>query len=131
MPDDSELDYLKTFIEEATTALIVNTYETIRKLKRITTGKKCLIEPGEFLSIDGQFYKKRYRLLLTLENEVNMTSILNEIIDGIVVFNKRGAGFTYPSVMCNITFRYSTKFFAEGSNKWYGNIYLDIEWVTS
>lgn len=127
MVDDSELDYLKTFIDEATTALTVETYETKRK----ATGRKnCLIEPGELLSVDGSFYKKRFKLKLRTLTEAIMTGFINEIIDGTIVYNRRGAGYTYPVTMCNIKFVYTNKTFVEGEI-WKNDIYIDVEWVTS
>lgn len=127
MVDDSELDYLKTFVDEATTALTVETYETKRK----GTGRKnCLIEPGELLSVDGSFYKKRFKLRLRTTTEAMMTGFINEIIDGTIVYSKRGAGFTYPATMCNIKFAYTNKTFVEGEI-WKNDVYLDVRWSTS
>jgi len=130
MVDDSELDYLKTFVDEATTGLTVATYETIRNIQQIAGIKKCIIEPGEFLSTDGSFYKKRFKLKLSVASEAIMTSVINEIINGCATYNKRGAGFTFPATMCNVTFIYTNKTFVEGKT-WLNDIYLDVEWVTS
>jgi len=127
MVDDSELDYLATFIDEATTALTVETYETKRK----ATGRKnCLIEPGEVLSSDGDFYKKRFKLKLRTLTEAIMTGFINEIIDGCIAYSKRAAGYTYPATMCHIKFVYTNKTFVEGEI-WKNDVYLDVEWVTS
>lgn len=90
-----------------------------------------MIYPGETLSVDGSFYKKRYLVKLSLENENNMTSIVNEIVEGIKNYNKRTAGYTYPATMCNLKFAYSAKSFIEGSGRWNLDVYLDVEWCTS
>ena len=131
MPDDSELDYLITFLDEATTSVTVKSFETIRKLPLIAGTKKILIEPGELLSTDGPFYKKRYKIKIGLENEANMMSIINEIINGTLNYNKRKAGFTYPTVMCNITFVYSNKGWVTTEGRWEYDVFLDVEWSTS
>jgi len=130
MVDDSELDYLITFIDEATTALTIKSFETIRRVEKIAGVKKCLIEPGELLSVDGSFYKKRYKAKLSVATEIVMTSIINEIVEGTISYNKRAAGFTYPVTMCNIKFIYSNKSYID-NNRWLNDIYLDVEWVTS
>ena len=133
MAADSELEYLVVFVEEATTTLIVDCYVDRRDVQGVTSAKKCLIYPGETLSIDGSFYTKRYLVKLSLENENNMTSIVNEIIDGIKNYNKRAAlpAFTHPVTMCNLKFAYSGKSFIEPNGRWNLDIYLDVEWVTS
>lgn len=130
MVADSELDYLITFIDEATTGLTVASFETVRKVEKIAGVKKCLIEPGEILSIDGSFFKKRYKLKLSVATEIVMTSIITEIIEGIKTYNKRGAGFTFPVTMANITSIYSNKSYID-NNRWLNDLYLDVEWVTS
>ena len=119
------------FLEEATTALTVNAFDTIRNVQGVTGAKKCLIYPGEMISVDGAFYKKRYMVKLSLESEATITSIVNEIVNGIKVYNKRGAGYTFPATMCNIEFKYSMKSFIEDYGRWNLDIYLDVEWVTS
>ena len=131
MAADSELDYLVVFIEEVTTALIVDSYEDRRQIKSIANAKKCLVFPGEIISTDGTFYKKRFLVQLSLENEANMTSIVNEIIDGCITYNKRGAGVTIETSMCNINFVYSNKSFVDSDGRYNLDIYVDVEWVTS
>lgn len=126
-----ELAHIKKFIEEVTTALIVSTWDAIRKVAQITTAKKCLIEPGEILSSDGSFYKKRYKIKLSVATEAIMTSIINEIVEGTILYNKRGAGLTYPATMAHVNFIYSNKSYISDSKRWLNDIYLDVEWVTS
>ena len=126
-----ELAHLKTFIEEVTTTLIVSTWDAIRKVNQITTTKKALIEPGEILSRDGSFYIKRYKIKLSVATEAIMTSIINEIIEGTILYNKRGVGLTYPATMANTNFVYTNKSYIGQSNRWLNDIYLDVEWVTS
>jgi len=131
MADNSELDYLITFIDEVTTALTVNSYETKRNIEDVAGAKKCLIYPGELLSSDGAFYRKRYLVKLSLENEANMMSIINEIINGTIAYNKRSGSYTYPDVMCNIKFIYTNKSFVSSNGRWNQDVYIDVEWSTS
>ncbi len=131
MADDSELEYLTTFIEEVTTSLIVDNYKDRRNIGEVASEKKCLIEPGEILSVDGSFYKKRYKIKLSLESEENIMSILNEIIDGTFTYNSGASGLTKVSVMCNIKFVYSNKAWVTSKGRWEYDIYLDVEWATS
>lgn len=128
MPDDSELDYIKTFIEEATTGLTVATFETIRKVEKVAGVKKSLVEPGEIISTDGSFYKKRYKIKLSVATEAIMTAIINEIINGTSTYNKRGTGFTFPASMCNVNFVYTNKSYIF-NNIWLNDVFVDVEWV--
>ena len=123
-------EYIVVFVEEATTALVVDNWVDRRNIQTVTGAKKCLVYPGETLSVDGSFYTKRYLVKLSLENENNMTSIVNEIVEGIKNYNKRAAGYTFPATMCNIKFAYSGKNWIENS-RWNLDVYLDVEWCTS
>ncbi len=122
--------YLDTFLTEATTAVIVESFLTKRKVSQLTTTKKALIEPGQMLSSDGAFYKKRFKIRLQMDSEANMTSVINEIIDASLKYNKRDGTLTEVSTMCNIKFVYTNKAFIQ-NNIWKQDIYLDIKWVTS
>lgn len=125
-----ELAHIKLFLEEATTDLIVSTWDAIRKVAGITTTKKALIEPGEILSVDGVFYKKRFKIKLSMSSEANMTSIINEIVEGCLAYSKRAAGYTYPAVMCHVKYVYSNKTYVKGET-WLNDVYIDVEWCTS
>ena len=126
----TELTVLDTFLTEATTNVIVESFLTKRKLPKLATAKKALIEPGEMLSTDGAFYKKRFKIKLQMNSEANMTTVLNEIIDATIKYNRRDGTLTEVATMCNITFVYTNKAFIQ-NNIWKQDIYLDIEWVTS
>jgi len=130
MADTTELMYLDTFITEATTAVIVESFLTKRNIEALTTAKKALIEPGELLSVDGSFYKKRYKIKLQMDTEINMMAAINDIIDGTIAYNRRDGTLTEVATMCNIKFVYTNKAFII-NGIWKQDIYLDIEWVTS
>jgi len=84
-----ELDYIRTFISEVTTDLMVKTIESTGNIAIVPSAKKCLIVPGSVLSVDGDFYRKRYKIFLNMENEANLTTIMNQIIEGTQLYNKR------------------------------------------
>lgn len=130
MVDTTELMYLDTFITEATTNIVVESFLTKRKISKLAGAKKALIEPGEILSVDGAFYKKRFKVKLQIDSEVNLITVINEIIDGTIKYNKRDGTLTEVTTMCNIEFVYSNKAFIQ-NNIWKQDIYLDVEWVTS
>ena len=131
MADDSELDYLKTWLEEVTTSLVVHTFNTTRKIGLVPGDKKSLIYPGETLSIDGVFYNKRYLIKLSMETEITHMAMINEIIDGCKLYNTTRAGLTSVGVMCNITYVYSGRSFIEVNGRWNQDLWIDVEWVTS
>ena len=126
----SELGHIDTFITEATTTVIVESFLTKRNIESLTTAKKALIEPGELLSVDGAFYKKRYKIKLQMDTETNMMAAINGIIDGTIKYNRRDGTLTEVSVMCNIKFVYTNKAFIV-NGIWKQDIYLDVEWCTS
>ena len=131
MADDSELDYLKTWLDEVTTNLTVATFETKRNVGYISGVKKALIYPGETMSISEYFYKKRYLVKLSTETEITHMSIINEIIEGCVLYNTTRSGLTSVSVMCNIHYAYSGRSFVEVNGRWNQDLWIDVEWSTS
>ena len=126
----TELTILDTFLTEATTNVIVESFLTKRKISKLTTAKKALIEPGEMLSVDDAFYKKRFKIRLQMDSEANLTTVINEIIDATIRYNRRDGSLTEVATMCNLHLTYTNKTFIK-NNIWYQDIYLDIEWVTS
>ena len=130
MADTTELMYLITFLTEVTTGVIVESFLTKRNVEAIPSTKKALIEPGGMLSSDGAFFKKRYKIRLSIDSEINLMTVINEIIDGTIAYNRRDGTLTEVSVMCNIKFVYSNKAFID-NGRWKQDIYVDIVWCTS
>lgn len=126
----SELGHIDTFITEATTAVVVESFLTKRNIEALTTAKKALIEPGELLSVDGDSYKKRYKVKLQFDTEANIMAAINDIIDAAVAYSKRAVGFTYPAIMRHINFAYTNKAFIL-NGIWKQDIFIDVEWGTS
>ena len=125
-----KLAYLDTFITEATTSVVVETFLTKRQVSRLTTAKKALIEPGEVLSSDGNTLRERFKVKLQFDTEANITAAINDIIDATIAYSKRAAGFTYPATMYHIKFAYTNKAFIQ-NGIWKQDIFIDVEWGTS
>ena len=131
MADDSELEYIDTWLTSVTTSLTVETIKTKKNVNYISGTKKALIFPGETLWIDDSFYKKRYLIKLSLDSEESFMSIFNEMVEGCKLYNTTRAGLTSVGVMCNIEIPYTGKGFIEVNGRMNQDIWLDIEWVTS
>lgn len=138
MADDSELDYLRTFLACVHTAATVkHLFETGKSTNTADT-QKMLVYPPELIGSDGDdFYWKRYLIKITEISEANLSTALNNIFIGIKKFNKRTAitSFTRPATMCHIRFananrsHFTKKSAAAGI--WSQDIWLDVEWSTS
>ncbi len=83
MADDSELDYIRTFLAYASFDSTVKHYSEIRKISAIDDTRRILIYPGELLSVDGKFYKKRYKVQISETSEANLMETFNNIIEAI------------------------------------------------
>lgn len=95
-----------------------------------------LVHPPELLSVDGDFYWKRYEVEIEEVGEVGLMTAINNIIIGIRKFNRRAAitGFTYASAstMCHISFANSSQIEAKSvSDHWECVIWIDVQWSTS
>ena len=83
MADDSELDYLRTFIAYACEDSTVKHYSEVRKIDTINATRRILVFPGEIISVDGKFYTKRYRIQLSEPSEANLMNTFNSLLDSI------------------------------------------------
>ncbi len=88
MVDDSELDYLRTFLTYACLNSTVKHFSEVKKISAINDTRRILIYPGELLSVDGKFYKKRYRVQLSEPSEANLINTFNSLINGIESLSK-------------------------------------------
>ena len=131
MADDSELDYIHTFLEAVTTSLAVETFETTRRIDVISGDKKALVYVGELMWIDGKFYKKRYLVKLSMETEITMMAIINEIIIGCYKYNNRTiGGYTYAAPMCNVNLAYGSRSFVTNNGRYKQDLWLDVEFAS-
>ena len=127
MVDDSELDYLITWLTAATTDVTVKSIETTRNISLVGAAKRALIFPPETMWINGAFYKKRYLIKVSAESEANHMAIVNDIIDGCLAYNKNPTVAT----MCNINYAYGGRCFVEINGRWNQDLWIDVEWITS
>jgi len=141
MPDDSELDYIRTFLGAVHTEATVKHFDEENNISLIADTRSMLVFPPEMLGSDGDdFYWKRYMVSILEESEIKMIDAINLIIIGIKEFNRRTAidGFTRPATMCHIKFAYSSpawSYTATGTatlgKEWACNIWIDIQWSTT
>jgi len=94
LADDSELDYLRTFLQYACRLSTVKHYSEKRLLSHINDTRRILIYPGVTLSTDGKFYKKRYKVKISDTSEAALTETFNLIVNGIINTLIRGQGAT-------------------------------------
>ena len=88
MADDSELDYLKTYLTYACYAITVKHFSEVKKLSSINDTRRILIFPGEIISVDGKFYKKRYKIKISDTSEAQLMDSFNRLVIGIDRFQK-------------------------------------------
>ena len=113
MVDNSELDYMVTFFTDITTSVTVASYETKRNIANVSGTHKLLIFPPETMSTDGKFYKKRYLIKLSVPTEANMTTVVDDIIEGCDNYNKRQTVTVFPPSMCNVYYAYGGRSFLQ------------------
>lgn len=132
MVDNSELEYLRTFLGAAhSDATAKHKYE-VGKMALINDTQKIMIEPGELLGLEKEdWYSKRYLVKLSEASEENLMVSLANIIAGIGKLNRRETitDYTRPSTLCHISIPYgqSTKK-NNKSGRWSMALYIDVEW---
>ena len=135
----TELDCVRTFLLKVHTVATTKHYPVEASvLSKIVdaTFQRMLVHPPEILSVDVDFYWKRYKVEIEESSEANLMTAINNIIIGIRKFNMRAAitGFTYASAstMCHMSFANGELAVAKTINStWKCVIYLDVEWSTS
>lgn len=134
MADDSELDYIRTFLGLVHTTATVKHRQEIGKISSISdaSGEKILVFPGELLSVsDSKLYTKRYMVQLSETSEAGMMGMLNDIIEGCYKMNNRIAitSFTRNAVMKHGEVKYSNKpYFNKATGRWDMDIFMDFTW---
>ena len=81
MADDSELDYLRTFLAYASQFALVKHFSEVKQMSQIDHTRRILVFPGELLSVDGKFYKKRYKVKISDTSEAALMELFNNIVD--------------------------------------------------
>ena len=112
MADDSELDYLKTFLAYASPFSTVKHFSDVKKISAINTANRLLIFPGELMGVDGKFYIKRYKVQVSEPSEALLMVRLNKIIEVIDDLSKgqeeisayyTGTSFCFRMLKCFIS----------------------------
>lgn len=130
MADDSELDYVRTFVGEAMTGYTIKQFSEIKKLSLIGDTQRGLVFPGEIISMGESYYVSRYKLQLSDATEAALTTGIKNLMIGIRKYNRRLAGVTQVATMTHIRAIGSIKAFEQGQTKrWYNDIILEITWA--
>ena len=135
----TELDCVRTFL------LAVHTVATtkhkpveVSKISDIldASSQRMAVNPPELMSVDGDFYWKRYMIEIEEVGEAGLMTAINNIIIGIRKFNRRAAitGFTYASAptMCHMKYVNSSEpeIYTKRS-VWKCEVWIDVQWSTS
>jgi len=83
MADDSELDYIRTFLQYACPYSTVKHFSEVKKTSAINDTRRILVYPGELIGVDGKFYKKRYKIKISDTSEASLMEIFNSIMEAI------------------------------------------------
>ena len=131
MADDSELDYIATFLGKIHTAATVKHIDETGKITNIADTQKMLLYPPEILGAYSTRMMKQYQITIIETSEANLTTALNNIQAGILKCNRRETitDFTKPSTWCYCELARSNKaFFNKKTSKWSQDVYLNVEW---
>lgn len=130
MVDDSELDYIRTFVGEVMTGYTIKQYSEAKTMKAINDTQKGLVYPGEIIFIDDVYFVSRYKLMLADASEAALTTGLKNLISGTKNYNRRVAGPTQVSSMTNIkVVPAGIKAYEVGTTKrWNMILNLEITW---
>jgi len=132
MADDSELDYIRTFLGKVHTVATVKHVGEIGRLREIADTQRILVNQGELMSIDSfHLISKRYKLEIEETSEANLTIALNNILEGIKKFNYRETitDYTRETSMNNlILWNQSSLISKKLGTQWKINIDLIVQW---
>ena len=88
MADDSELDYIRTFLQHICINSRVKHFSEVKEISNIIGTSRILVYPGESIGVDGKFYKKRYKVKISDTSEAALMETFNYIIDGTLRLNR-------------------------------------------
>ena len=135
----TELDCVRTFLLAIHTVATTKHYPVeATKLSGITDAsfQRMLVHPPELMSVDVDFYWKRYKVEIEEVGEIGLMTAINNIIIGVRKFNRRTTigSWVYASApkMCHLKFVNSDQVEAKSkSGRWSCNVWLDVQWSTS
>ena len=103
MADDSELDYLRTFLTYACLNSTVKHFSEVKKISAINDTRRILVFPGELISVDGKFYTKRYKIKISETSEANLMETFNNIINTINGLGRGTLSVYYTGVSFDVS----------------------------
>jgi hypothetical protein len=133
MADDSELDYIDTFLTAIHTGYTVETIETTRNINMIADTQAVLVYTGEALNNNGIIINKQYKLQYKDTSEGNLNSAIYGLIEGIRKLNAREtiAGYTKDTSIVGMEFvGTGLDYYHVGANTWYANVKIIVRWLT-
>jgi len=134
MADDSELDYIKTFLEKVHTTHTIATIETTKNIHMINDTQAILVYAGESLSADRIMIKKQYSLQFKDASEGALNSSIYALCEGIDKLNAREtiAAYTKPNSLVGMSFLSSGKDYHQMvAGQWFANVKIIVKWLTS
>jgi hypothetical protein len=129
MADDSELDYIRTFVGEVMTGYTIKQFSEVKLLSLINDAQRGLVYPGEPINVSDVYYTKRYKLALSDTTEAALQTAYKLLMAGVRKYNSRLAGPTQVADMTHISISSGTPDYEQGQTKrWYTTFMLDIVW---
>lgn len=129
MADDSELDYVRTFVGEAMTGYTIKQYSEVKNISLISDTQRGLVYPGEILTFNDVYYVSRFKLKLSDASESALTTGIKNLITGAKKYNSRLAGVTQVASMTHIRIVSSNQAYEVGTTKrWNIDLNIDITW---
>ena len=132
MADDSELEYVRTFVGSVMTGYTVKNYSEVKNISLIADTQRGLVYPGEILTFNDVYYVTRFKLKLSDATEVALTAGIKLLIAGAKLYNSRQAGPTQVAAMTHIRLVSANQAYEVGTTKrWNIDIMIDITWSVS
>lgn len=133
MADDSELDYIMTFIGKVNTTHTIASIETTKNINSINNTQSVLIYGGETLSVSGSIMKRQYHIQYKDATEGALNSSLYTLVEGIEKLNARETitDYTKPNSLVGMQFISTGLDYHSFTNgNWYANILITADWLT-
>jgi len=134
MADDSELDYLRTFLGKIHTSATVKHFSEVRKIASINDTSKMLVYPPEVVGITDFYTEKTFKVSIVESTEANLMTALNNVILGCWKLNTRQTitDYTRPSSFIHCEVMSSNQAFENGNTKyWFQDIMIKARFTTS
>jgi len=131
MTDDSNLDWIRTFIGKVHIAATVKHEGEVKDITKIDDPQRILIHNGISVAQFLNSYENRHEIEIEDTSETGLTSGLNNIINGINKLNDRKeiSGYTKPPTLNRIEFVPRGE--VENTTKcWRKVIEIDVKWET-